>query len=238
MATQIRKAAVTATARHRETLVATMEEAVVAYDRGRYSDAARGAKLVADEAPGVQAVRELAGLAAYRSGRWRDAVRHLEALSALGDGTDHVPALMDSYRALGRRARVSEQWSELRRRSPGADILAEARMVAAGTLADGGDLTGAIALLAGSGAAKALRNPADRHLRQWYALGDLYERAGDMPRARELFGRVARADPEAYDASERLEGLGPERPRRSRRQRPVAKERPGPVTRGRSGPEH
>ena len=31
----------------------------------------RAIKPVADEAPGVAAVRELAGLAAYRCGRWR-----------------------------------------------------------------------------------------------------------------------------------------------------------------------
>ncbi|HTX63621.1 MAG TPA: tetratricopeptide repeat protein, partial [Acidimicrobiales bacterium] len=54
-----------------------------------------------------------------------------------------------------------------------------------------------------------LRNPSDRHLRQWYALADLYERAGDLPRARELFERVARVDHEAYDVLERLDALGP-----------------------------
>ncbi|MGH8987732.1 MAG: tetratricopeptide repeat protein, partial [Acidimicrobiales bacterium] len=66
----------------------------------------------------------------------------------------------------------------------------------------------------GAGAARALRNPSDRHLRQWYALADLYERAGDLPRARELFQRVARADAGAYDVAERLDALGPRGGRR------------------------
>jgi tetratricopeptide (TPR) repeat protein len=66
--------------------------------------------------------------------------------------------------------------------------------------------------------AKALRNPSDRHIRQWYLLGDLYERAGDVPRAREYFERVFRSDPEAYDVAERLRGLGSER--RPQRRRP------------------
>ena len=108
-------------------------------------------------------------------------------------------------------------WTELRQRSPEPEVLAEARIVAAGSLADRGDLDGAISLLAGAGAAKALRNPADRHLRQWYALGDLYERAGDLPRAREFFLRVLRADPDAYDVADRLEALGPDRSRRNRK---------------------
>ncbi|HLY81953.1 MAG TPA: tetratricopeptide repeat protein, partial [Acidimicrobiales bacterium] len=52
-----------------------------------------------------------------------------------------------------------------------------------------------------------VKKPNDHHLRQWYALGDLYERAGDIPRARELFRRVATHDPEAFDAAERLRSL-------------------------------
>jgi tetratricopeptide (TPR) repeat protein len=120
---------------------------------------------------------------------------------------------MDCYRALGRKKKVNDLWVELRGQSPSAEILTEARLVVAGVLADGGDLDGAISLLAGAGAGKALRNPADRHIRQWYALGDLYDRAGDLPRARELFERVAIADPEAYDVLERLDALGPVRGR-------------------------
>ncbi len=88
--------------------------------------------------------------------------------------------------------------------------------MAAACLADSGDLDGAIAMLASAGASKALRNPSDRHIRQWYLLADLYERAGDVPRAREYFDRVLRADPEAYDVAERRRALGPERRGRGR----------------------
>jgi tetratricopeptide (TPR) repeat protein len=217
VAAAIRRAADTATAKRREVLVAKMTDAVAAYDRGRYQEAARLGKQVADEVPSVAAVRELVGLSAYRAGRWREAVRQLEAYDALADDVDHLPALMDAQRALGRAKRVAELWTELRRRSPGADVLAEARMVAAGTLADRGDLEGAITLMASAGAGRSLRNPSDRHLRQWYTLADLYERAGDIPRARELFERVQRADPDAYDVTERLRALGPSRNRPVRR---------------------
>ena len=61
-----------------------------------------------------------------------------------------------------------------------------------------------------------MRNPSERHLRQWYVLADLMERSGDLARARELFLRVAAADPEAYDVAARLDALGPPtRPRRT-----------------------
>ena len=118
--------------------------------------------------------------------------------------------------------KVAELWAELRHSSPDPDILAEGRIVAAAALADSGDLKGAIAMLATAGATKALRNPSDRHVRQWYLLADLYERAGDVPRAREYFERILRADPEAYDVAERLRGLGAERRVRPKRPRPKA----------------
>jgi hypothetical protein len=72
-------------------------------------------------------------------------------------------------------------------------------------LADRGDLDGAIALLGPGG--KSLRRPDTCHLRQWYALGDLYERAGELPRARELFERVASFTTELFDVEDRLAAL-------------------------------
>ena len=86
------------------------------------------------------------------------------------------------------------------------------------TLADSGEVERAIALLAGAGAARNLRSPAERHVRQWFVLADLYERAGDIPMARTLLARVVAADPELGDAAERLRSLGA--PRRSARRRP------------------
>jgi tetratricopeptide (TPR) repeat protein len=223
VATEIRRAADVATARHREQLVDRAEAAAASYERGRHQDALRTIKPVVDEVPGVAAVRELAGLAAYRSNRWREAARHLQAYGELTDSVDHVPVLMDTQRALHKPKKVAELWSELRHSSPEPDVLAEGRIVAAATLAEGGDLNGAISLLATAGATKALRNPSNRHVRQWYVLADLYERAGDVPRARQYFERVAKADPDAYDVTERLRNLGPERRTRAKKATPPAR---------------
>ena len=189
IATEIRNAADVATARHREHLVDRAESAYGAYERGRFQDALRAIKPVADEAPGVPAVRELAGLAAYRCGRWRSALGHLEAFGRLSDSAEHLPVLMDCQRALHKPKKVAALWAELRQSSPDPDVLAEGRIVAAASLADSGDLNGAIAMLSTAGASKALRNPSERHVRQWYLLADLYERAGDVPKAREYFER-------------------------------------------------
>jgi len=224
IAADIRNAAYVATALHRERLVEKAESAYGAYERGRYQDALRAIKPVAEETPSVAAVRELAGLAAYRSGKWREAVRHLDAHALLTDSAEHIPVLMDCQRALHKPKKVADLWTQLRQSSPEPDVLAEGRIVAAASLADNGDLQSAIAMLATAGASKALRNPSNRHIRQWYLLADLYERAGDVPRARELFERVLRVDREAYDVADRLMGLGPVRKARSR---PSATPRPG-----------
>ncbi|HLN07146.1 MAG TPA: hypothetical protein VK217_12760, partial [Acidimicrobiales bacterium] len=97
-------------------------------------------------------------------------------------------------------------WDVLRQAGVDRDVLVEGRLVVAGMHADRGDIKGAIALLGPSG--KSLRHPDECHLRQWYALGDLYERAGDLPRARELFARVASFAPDLFDAQDRLAALG------------------------------
>jgi tetratricopeptide (TPR) repeat protein len=214
VATEIRSAASAATARHRDVLVQKVEDAAEAYERNRYAEAVRLGKPVTDEVPQVAAVRELVGLAAYRAGRWREAVRQLDAYGELTGEVDYVPLVMDCHRALGRPRKVADLFTDLRQQSPSADTLSEARLVAAGSLADQGDLAGAISLLTGAGAAKTLRNPADRHLRQWFALADLYERAGDVPRARELYLRVQQVDRDAYGVRDRLDALGGTRVRK------------------------
>ncbi len=188
-----------------------------AYQHDRYPEALRITRELVDRVPESAAARELHGLICYRLGRWREAVKHLEAARSLSGGDpSQVPVLMDCHRAQGHHRRVEALWDELRGASPSADVLVEGRLVLAEDLAESGKLDEAILLLATAGAARNLRNPGDRHLRQWYVLADLYERAGDVPRARELFARVAGVDPELADAPERLRALGVPR-RRQRR---------------------
>jgi pentatricopeptide repeat protein len=180
-------------------------DAAYAYEKERYQEARRALRALADEVPDSPAVRELYGLVLYRSGQWAAAARQLEVFHDLTGSFDQHPVLADCYRALGRFDDAERLWDELREASPGADLVAEGRIVAAGCRADREDLPGAIAVLERS--ARRVQHPQDRHLRQWYALGDLYERAGDIPRARELFARVAACDPDAFDVRSRLRSL-------------------------------
>lgn len=184
--------------------------AVSSYERDRYEETFRITRDLVARVPESLAAVELHGLACYRMGRWQLAIRHLTTVAERdGDGGTQLPVLMDCHRALGHHHRVAELWEELRALSPQADVLVEGRLVLAADLADRGKLTEAIAVLVDAGATRALRRPADRHLRQWYLLADLYERAGDVPRARDLFEMVVTHDPEVADAAARLAALGP-----------------------------
>ena len=200
-----------------------MAAAASAYGRDRYPEALRITKVLVDELPGSASVQELHGLVCYRMGRWRQAITHLTAASELaGEDPTQLPVLMDCHRALGHHRKVRELWDKLRSASPSADILAEGRLVLAADLAERDEPAAAITVLTEAGAGKDLRHPQDRHVRQWYVLADLSERVGDLPRARELFARVARADPDLADATERANALGgaaPARPPRRPGQR-------------------
>lgn len=183
-----------------------LEEASRDFEAERFADAARVLKQVTERAPGDPAVRELYGLTLYRQGKWKAAIRELDAFVALTASTEQHPVLADCHRALRHWGKVDELWQELRSASPSAELVTEGRIVAAGALGDRGDLPGAIELLGGSWSLP--RRPRDHHLRRAYALADLYERAGDVPRARDLFSRIRVADPEFTDVEARLRYLG------------------------------
>ena len=182
-------------------------QAADAFERDHLPDALRILRPLSREAPAVPAVRELAGLALYGTGQWAAAAKELEAFRTLTSSVEQHPVLADCYRALKRYRKVTDLWDELREASTGAALVTEGRIVAAGALADQGDVRGAIRLLE-RGPVRPRGRTATHHARLWYALADLYERAGDAPKARELFARVVEAEPDLADAAERLAALG------------------------------
>jgi len=183
-----------------------LREAARAFERERFDEALPKLRSLSREAPGAASVRELYGLLLYRLGRWSDAIKELEAFGLLTDSAEQYPVLADCYRALKRWDDVERIWDELREISPSAALVGEGRLVMAGSLADRGQLSAAIALLA-KGFRKPSR-PAEHHLRRMYALADLYERSGDLTRARSLFRDVATVDPDFVDVLERVRALG------------------------------
>lgn len=182
-------------------------EAGEAYIAERFADARRLLRSVDQLAPGIAEVQELLGLSSYRMGRWREAIGHLERFVALSGGktVEQHPVLADCHRALGQHQRVDELWQELLAESPEDELLEEGRIVLAGSLADRGQVAEAIRVLAG--APRPRRRPEVHHLRRWYVLADLYERSGDLPRARRLFDDILAVDPHFADVAQRRASL-------------------------------
>ena len=192
-------------AKSADRLEAKLKDAGKAFRRERFEEARAILRPLAEQAPTAESVRELLGLTYYRLGRWKLAVSELEAFRNLNGSTEQHPVLADCYRALGRHRKVAELWEELRAASPSAALVAEGRIVYAGSLADQGKLSEAIAVLTQS--KPPAKKPQEHHLRVTYALADLHERAGDVPKARQLFRIVASADPELGDVEARLHAL-------------------------------
>jgi tetratricopeptide (TPR) repeat protein len=192
--------------RHAARAVERLAQAQQALERERFDEARRIASPLLREFPDVASVHQVVGLAAYRAGRWKQAVAELEAAQSRRPAVELMPVLADAYRALGRWREVERIWHEVRAISPTQDVLAEARIVAAGAEADRGDLHAALRTMAR--AKQVPKRVRDHHLRQWYVLGDLYDRAGDPLEAARWFELVARHDREFVDVGDRLRSLG------------------------------
>jgi tetratricopeptide (TPR) repeat protein len=182
-----------------------LARAAEAFSAGRERDALRLLRPLRDAYPEASAVRELLGLAQYRVGNYAAAAKELDAFVELTDSVEQHPVLMDTMRAMGKYRRVDELWEELALSSPSSALVTEGRIVLAGSRADRGRLQDAIATL--DRAAKSPRRVQEHHLRLWYALADLYERAGEIPKARDLFLRIRKHDASFADAAERLAAL-------------------------------
>ena len=193
-------------ARRAPKLVEYVDAARRAFEGDRYTEARRLIAPVAKEAPGAAAVRELHGLTLYRLERYKAAAVELDAYATLTGEVDEHPVLADCHRAMKHWSRVEELWTELREVSPSAELVTEGRIVASGALADRGQLEAGIALLEKSPRPKG--KVRTHHLREWYALADLADRAGDAPRARRIFERIAEHDGAFADVPDRLRALG------------------------------
>jgi len=203
VAEDLERAAPSARAAKYQERLATAADAL---DRGRYDDARRMVQPVLRDLPDLAFGHEIAGLALYRTEQWRKAAAELETARDLDRTLNHHAVLADCYRALKRYDMVDRLWLELRDGSPAPALMAEGRIVAAGALADQGDLKGALKMMErGADVPKKIR---EHHLRQWYVLADLHDRSGDIIKARRFFGMIAEVDPDFADVPDRLRALG------------------------------
>ena len=184
-----------------------LARALHAFEAHRYSEARKLIMPLLSQVIGIAIVHEVAGLSMYRLGRWQDAADQLEIARGISaaEVTNH-PVLADCYRALRRYEKVTELWESMKLMSPPAGLLAEGRIVAAGALADQGELQSAVRMM--THGTSDPHKVQEHHLREWYVLADLYDRAGDVASARRLFLKIQSSDAKFADVADRLNTLG------------------------------
>jgi tetratricopeptide (TPR) repeat protein len=187
--------------------VELLERAVGSLEAGRLVDAERAASEAKALAPRSGAVREILGLALYQRGRFRQALRELQAYRRLTGRLDQNHLIADSHRAVGASDKavvVAREALDPSTRLP-AEARAEAAIVAGAALADLGRYEEALTLLRRYDRGEGAARPSD--LRVWYVIGDVLERAGRPKDAARVFRRILDHDAGAFDVDERLSRL-------------------------------
>ena len=160
------------------------------------------------EAPKLSSVREAYGVALYHDEQFAAALTELQAYRRLTGRNDQNHVIADSLRALGRDVdKVAEAAEELVADAQAPeDRRAEAVIVWAAALADGGDVGAGRAVLR-----RFLERPrssdAEHDLRVRILAADLAERAGDDTELERQLELIVAVDPGFLDADERLAAL-------------------------------
>ncbi|HEY2262188.1 MAG TPA: hypothetical protein VGI96_06130 [Streptosporangiaceae bacterium] len=154
----------------------------------------------------VGVAREVAGITAYRSGRWAEALTELQAGRRMTGRNDYLPLMADSERGLGRLDRALDlvHSAEARRLPRAAQV--ELRIVESGIRRDQGLFDAAVLALQVPELTDGKQRPWSARL--FYAYGEALLAVGRTEAAREAFSRAVVADEdEETDALARLDEL-------------------------------
>ena len=143
-------------------------------------------------------------MAAYRAGRWADALAELRTARRLTGRASYLPLMADAERALGRADRALALVHDPDTGQLDRATQIELAIVESGIRRDQGRAAAGAVVLQVPELTDGLRHPWSARL--FYAYADALYDAGRMDEAREWFGRAAAADPdEDTDAAERYE---------------------------------
>lgn len=98
----------------------------------------------------VDVVREAAGLAAYRTGRYAEALRELRTVRRLNGSSEHLAVMADAERGLGRPERAIALAQEPEAATLARDAQIELAIVVSGARLDLGQPEAAVAALSGA----------------------------------------------------------------------------------------
>ncbi|MFC7876415.1 hypothetical protein [Isoptericola sp. NPDC057391] len=139
----------------------------------------------------VDVVREAAGIAAYRTGRFAEALRELRTVRRLNGSSEHLPLMADAERGLGRPERALALAASDEARTLDAEGRTELAIVASGARSDLGEHDAALAVLDRIPAAD---RRGDLGLRVLQARAAALEAAGRQAEAAQLLAGVDPAE--------------------------------------------
>src|SRR5271166_2917984 len=154
----------------------------------------------------IGVVREACGIAAYRTGRWAEALSELRAARRMTGRDDYLPIMADCERALGRLDRALAVVREAKITGLERATQIELRIVESGIRRDQGLPEAAVIALQGPELTSGRLRPWSARL--FYAYADALLAAGRADEARDWFARAAEADSDGEtDAADRLDEL-------------------------------
>ena len=154
----------------------------------------------------VGVVREACGVAAYRTGRWAEALSELRAARRLTGRDDYLPIMADCERALGRVDRALALVREAKATELERATQIELRIVESGIRRDQGLPEAAVIALQVPELTRGRLRPWSARL--FYAYADALLAAGRAEEARDWFARAADVDTDGEtDAADRLDEL-------------------------------
>jgi tetratricopeptide (TPR) repeat protein len=154
----------------------------------------------------VGVVREACGIAAYRTGRWAEALSELRAARRMTGRDDYLPIMADCERALGRLDRALALVREANAEGLNRAMQIELHIVESGIRRDQGLADAAVLALQVPELTSGRQRPWSARL--FYAYADALLAAGRAEEARDAFARAAVADTRGEtDAAERLDEM-------------------------------
>jgi len=159
-----------------------------------------------DRIPRSALARQTACIAAYRAGRFKEAVKEESAYRRIGGEFDLLPIAADSERGLQRPQRALDMLAEVADEKLDSDTRTELLIVGGGARRDLGDDEAARVLL--QKAVRAARSPM-ASARARYALGEVLAASGEREQARKWLQSAVDIDAEGVwtDAAGVLESL-------------------------------
>ena len=152
----------------------------------------------------VAAVREAAGVAAYKAGKFPEAISELRTARRMTGSNAFIPMIADCERGLGRPQKALDLIKTTNTKTLDDETRAELLIVGAGARADLGQLDAAVVTLQVPELTKL--RPGTARARLQYAYSDFLAQVGRTTEAWEWMERAAASDIDgATDAAERCE---------------------------------